>query len=167
MRPAVLLATAISMLAVALWLGGLTALGAIVAPTVFASVSFPQSADAMTLVFRRFDVVAMTCGGVALASEAFRLLAGAPFGWSDRARAGATVVAAALASYQGSSLTPRIAALHASGVVRGSGPGGLELSRLHDLAEASGKAQVALLFAVVVLHAVSLGQGRRGARRVP
>ena len=53
-------ASVIGALAVAVWLGGLLVLGAIAAPLVFANVSFPQSADAMTLVFRRFDTVAMT-----------------------------------------------------------------------------------------------------------
>ena len=46
----------VALLAIAVWLGGLLALGAVVAPVVFSMVSMPASADAMTTVFRRFDL---------------------------------------------------------------------------------------------------------------
>ena len=49
----------LAILAVAVWLGGLAALGAVAAPVVFSRVPWPSSADAMTIVFRRFDAVAM------------------------------------------------------------------------------------------------------------
>ena len=52
--------------AIGVWLGGLVALGAIAAPVVFAIVPMPASADAMTVVFRRFDLVAMACAAVAI-----------------------------------------------------------------------------------------------------
>jgi len=45
-------------------------------------------------------------------------------------------VAAAAAVYEGVSVSPRIAALHEAGAIRGSGVQGLELARLHDIAEA-------------------------------
>jgi len=143
-----------SALAVAIWLGGLVALGAITAPIVFTVVSMPQSADAMTLVFRRFDVVAMSCAAIALAAEATRTLARVPFARLDHARAAVTTLAAIAATYEGTNVSPRIAALHMSGAVRGLGPAGIELSRLHDIAEACGKAEVLLLLAVVALQVI-------------
>jgi hypothetical protein len=150
---------AVAALAVALWLGGLVTLGALVAPTIFSRVSMPWSADAMTVVFRRFDLVAMGCAAILLATEAVRAIAavraGRRFSRADHARAALSVLAAAAAVYEGTSISPRIADLHAAGVVRGMGPAGIELSRLHDLAETVGKAEVALLVAVVVLQVVT------------
>jgi hypothetical protein len=148
-------ATALALVAVALWLGGLVALGAVVAPTIFTLVSMPQSADAMTMVFLRFDVVAMSCAAVVLTTEALRALARVPFARVDHVRAGASVLAAAAAVYEGASVSPRIAALHAAGALRGRGAEGIELDRLHHGAETLGKTEVILLVAVVVLHVLS------------
>jgi hypothetical protein len=144
-----------ALLAIAVWLGGLLALGAIAAPIVFAVAPFPQSADAMTLVFRRFDLVAMTCAAVVLASEAARAWMGRTRRMAtggDALRAAASTLAAAAAVYEGSSISPRIASLHFAGVLRGVGPLGAELARLHDMAELSGKAQVLLLALAIVLQ---------------
>lgn len=154
----------VSLLALAVWLGGLLALGAIVAPVVFSVVSMPSSADAMTIVFRRFDQVAMTCAALVLASEAMRALARVGFRPVDHARAALCVVAAALAVFEGTHVSPRIAALHAGGAIRGLGPAGRELAHLHDIAELCGKTEVVLLVAVVVLHVVALTRGGGGAR---
>jgi hypothetical protein len=147
--------SALAMLALALWLGGLVALGTIVAPVVFSRVSMPWSADAMTVVFRRFDLVAMGSAAVLLATEAARAIARIPFARIDHVRAGVSVLAAAAAVYEGTAVSPRIAGLHAAGVVRGMGTAGIELSRLHDTAELLGKTEVVLLAAVIVLHVAS------------
>ena len=130
----------VSLLAVAVWLGGLLALGAIAAPVVFGMVALPSSADAMTAVFLRFDVVAMACAGAVLAAESVRALGRMPFARADLARVAASLLAAAAAVYEGEGVSPKIAALHASGAVRGYGDGGRELSRMHDMAETCGKA---------------------------
>jgi hypothetical protein len=158
------LAASSALLAICVWLGGLLALGAIAAPIVFAVAPFPQNADAMTLVFLRFDRVAMTCAAVVLASEAARA-------WMRRAprtatrgdamRAAASALAAAAAVFEGTSVSPRIASLHAQGAIRGVGPLGAELARLHDTAELSGKAQVLLLALVVVLQTGVAMRGRQ------
>jgi hypothetical protein len=145
------IASVIGALAVAVWLGGLIALGAIAAPLVFANVSFPQSADAMTLVFRRFDMVAMTCAAIAMASEAAKVAGRVAFGRADHLRAGLTVVAAVLAVGEGTLVSPRIAALHGAGVMRGMGVAGETLSHLHDIAETLGKTELVLLAIVLGL----------------
>jgi uncharacterized membrane protein len=149
-------AVVVALLAVAVWLGGLLALGAIAAPVVFSVVPAPSSADAMTIVFRRFDLVAMACAVVVLSVEATRAWARDPFGVSDHLRVGASALAGALAVLEGEIVSPRIAALHWAGAVRGLGTKGIELARLHDVAEACGKAQVGLLVAVVALHVVAM-----------
>lgn len=155
MRATAAVASIAGTLAVAVWLGGLLALGAIVAPIVFGNVSFPQSADAMTLVFRRFDMVAMTCAAIAMAAEAAKVAVRVPFVWTDHLRAGLTVVGAILAVIEGSLVSPRIAALHHAGVVRGMGAAGETLSHLHDIAEALGKTEVVLLAVILGLLAVA------------
>jgi hypothetical protein len=153
-------ASTVALLAVAVWLGGLVALGAVAAPIVFSRVSFPSNADAMTAVFRRFDLIAMSCAAILLASEAVRAVARTPFAPRDHARAGTSILAAALAVFEGTHVSPRIAELHAAGAVRGLGDDGMELSRLHDWAEWCGMAQIGLLTAVVVLQVLALSSIR-------
>ncbi|HLK35393.1 MAG TPA: DUF4149 domain-containing protein [Polyangiaceae bacterium] len=174
-RPLRRVFTAVGSLAVALWLGGLVALGALAAPVVFSVVPLPTSADAMTVVFRRFDLLAMTCAAVALGCEAgagfARALGQSQAGGSDparlvdHARVAATALAAAAAAFEGASISPRIAELHAGGAIRGVADAGRELARLHDLAESLGKSEVLLLGAVVVLRAFSGAFSDGGARQ--
>jgi hypothetical protein len=155
----------VTLLAIAVWLGGLIALGALAAPVVFAMVSLPTAADAMTVVFRRFDVVAMTCGVLILMSEAVRAL-GARLGRADIARVTVSAAAAAAAVVEGTQVSPRIAELHAEGVSRGLGAAGIELAHLHGIAELLGNAQVVLLATAIALHvaALSRSHGPHGAR---
>ncbi|MDP9148686.1 MAG: DUF4149 domain-containing protein [Myxococcota bacterium] len=153
---------AVALLCISLWLGGLVALGAIAAPIVFNVVSHPASADAMTLVFQRFDLVAMACAGMVLATEAALASARGAFDRLDRWRSGLSALAGALAVYEGTRVSPAIAALHAGGAIRGVGSAGADLSRLHDVAEACGKAEIAILVALVVMHVFALS-GRYGA----
>jgi hypothetical protein len=142
---------AVQLLALAVWSGGLLALGAVVAPIVFHVVPAPTSADAMTLVFRRFDVVAIACAGVALVAEAAFALRGGKVRRVDQARAFGLVVAAALAIAIGAWLSPAIADLHRAGAIRGVGEPGLALERLHHLAETLAKAEIAFLVGSFVL----------------
>ena len=148
-----------STVVIALWLGGLVALGAIAAPIVFSVVSFPSNADAMTIVFRRFDTVAMSCGAVLLLTEATQAAVCTPLAVSDRWRIALSSLAAAAAVLEGTNISPRIAALHAAGAVRGIGSAGMDLARLHDMAERLGKAQLVLLVAVISLQIVALTRG--------
>lgn len=154
-----------ALLACAVWLGGIVALGAIAAPVVFSVAPFPQSADAMTTVFRRFDLVAMTCAAVLVGAEGVRLVARVPFSAYDWARTAIAVIAATLAVVEGVWVSPRIAELHFAGALRGIGGAGMELSRLHDLAELGGKAQIALLVGVVFLEVSSLLGPPKAPRR--
>jgi Domain of unknown function (DUF4149) len=153
-------ASVVALLAIAVWLGGLLALGALAAPVVFTVVPLPMAADAMTVVFQRFDIVAMTCAALILLSEALRAVSQRSFARVDIARGVVCAIAAALAVVQGAHVSPRIASLHAVGVSRGLGASGMELSRLHDLAELLGQAQVILLATAVTLHVAALSQSR-------
>lgn len=137
----------VQLLSIAVWAGGLLALGAIVAPIVFRVVPAPTSADAMTLVFRRFDGVAITCAVVALVAEAAFASRGGRATRGDLARGVCLVGATVLAITIGSWLSPGIAALHRAGAVRHIGEAGQALERLHKLAELLAKGEVILLLA--------------------
>jgi hypothetical protein len=150
-RAVVAAIAAVQLLALAVWAGGLLALGAVVAPIVFRVVPAPTSADAMTLVFRRFDMVAIVCAAVALVAEAAFALRGGKVTRSDVARGLCLVAAAALAMAIGAWLSPGIADLHRGGAIRGIGGDGLALERLHHLAEGLAKAEIVLLLASFVL----------------
>jgi hypothetical protein len=138
--------------ALALWVGGLVTLGAIVAPTVFRTVAAPANADAMTTVFRRFDAVAIGCAVVALGSEAAVgfLLSGAQKR-EDRTRILAILGASGLATLEAVWLSPSIQALHQAGAVRRVGDAGEALDRLHGIAERCAKLELFLLAIVLVL----------------
>jgi hypothetical protein len=152
----------VQLLALAVWAGGLVAVGAVVAPIVFRIVPAPTNADAMTLVFRRLDVVAIACAAVALVAEAGFAVRGGARTRVDLVRAACVVVASGLAITIGAWIAPGIAELHRSGAVRGVGEGGLALARLHHLAEALSKGEVVLLLAAFVLSVMKVA--RAGAR---
>jgi putative copper export protein len=154
------LATFLGVLAAGLWLGGLVVLGAIVAPIVFHEVPAPASGDAMTLVFRRFDRVALGCAAVLGVVEAVRARTSGVGRW-DIARIVCTVVASGIAMMMALRISPAIAELHASGAVRGVGPLGRALDRAHDWATRLGNIEALCLIAVIFLHV------RKAFRRDP
>jgi hypothetical protein len=153
-------AATIAVVCLGIWVGGLVALGACAAPIVFHVVPAPFSGDAMGAVFRRFDQVAITCGVVVLACEAVRLRTAPPAAGRNRAfertRTALAVVAAGGAIYGGTRLSPAILALHAAGAVRGFGADGLELERVHRLAESVAKVEVAAGLLLLALHVTTL-----------
>ncbi len=155
---AIPITAAIYLLALSLWLGGLVVLGAIVAPTVFRIVPAPSSADAMTVVFRRFDVIAISASVVALVSEAIFATRGPKPKKLDLVRALAALVASAIAVIEGVWLSPAIQSLHRDGAVRGFGPDGNELERLHRLAETLAKGELLLLLVILALLVAKLAR---------
>ena len=145
----------ITVLALALWLGGLLTLGAVVAPIVFSIVPAPTSADAMTIVFRRFDAIAITSAAVVLFCELWRVKIGAKLSRLDLARGVSLAIAGVLALYEGMVVSPRVEALHRGGAIRGLGDLGMQLESAHALAESISKIEAFLLVAFVVLYAMT------------
>jgi uncharacterized membrane protein len=148
----------IYVLALSAWAGGLVVLGAIVAPTVFRIVPAPSSADAMTVVFGRFDALAMTSAAIALVAESTLFLKDGKPSRLDLVRGSALVAAGALSIVVGAWLSPGIAELHRQGAVRGANAAGLELERLHRLAESAGKLELLFLLLVLVLLLAKLAR---------
>ena len=143
------------LLAVSLWAGGLVTLGAIVAPLVFGIVPMPASADAMTAVFSRFNLVACACAVVVVLCEAARGLTRRPLARLDVLRAVVASLAAALAVVEAVAITPRISALHASGAIRGVGDAGRALDSIHHAAEALAKIELSALVVALALFAAT------------
>ncbi len=146
----------IQLLALALWSGALFTLGAIVAPIVFRVVPAPTNADAMTLVFRRFDGLAVGCACVALLAEGVLAALSSSRGMTklvrvDFIRIACVVCAAVLAVAIGAWVSPGIKALHEAGALRGVGDGGHALARLHHVAEFLAKGESAFLVAAFIL----------------
>lgn len=150
-------ATGVSTLAAAVWLGGILVLGAIVAPIVFHEVPAPTSADAMTRVFLRFDRVALVALLVAAVAEAVAGRVAPPRSRLETARLVFGALAGALAVVQASWLSPAIADLHAQGAIRGLGPLGEALEVIHHRSELCGKTEVLFLVGFLVLVAARRG----------
>jgi uncharacterized membrane protein len=157
-----LVAGSLALLAAGVWLGGLLVLGAIVAPTVFREVPAPASADAMTIVFVRFDKLAMLSAAIVAVAEVVRMRAergevpGSAPTRIAALRLGVIAGAGALAVVQGVWLSPTIVSLHREGAIRGLGPLGEKLERFHAWSETCGKTESLLLVALVVLLAHAL-----------
>jgi Domain of unknown function (DUF4149) len=144
---------ALALVALAVWLGGLTILGAVAAPLVFRIVPAPASADAMSAVFLRFDSIAIASAVVVLLVEGGHSLLRRPLLRRDLVRAAVTVGAAGLAIVEAMVVSPHIERLHREGAIRGLGAAGLELDQVHHTAESLAKGELALLVLVLVLHA--------------
>ncbi len=159
-----LVAGSLALLAAGVWLGGLLVLGAIVAPTIFREVAAPASADAMTIVFTRFDKLAMTAAAIVAVAEVVRTRTG-EFDLSrvDYARVGVIALAGGLAVVQGTWLSPTVVALHRDGAIRGLGPLGERLERFHAWSETCGKTESLLLVVLVVLLAHALSKPSHAA----
>jgi hypothetical protein len=149
----------VAIVALTVWIGGLLTLGAIVAPIVFSSVPFQTAADTMTVVFSRFDKLAMGAAAVVLGTEALRAHIEQREGAMTKghlARIVVTLVLAGMAVAEGLWVTPEIAALHGEGAVRGVGDAGMKLASLHSIAEHLGQAQALLAIVLIALHFTTL-----------
>jgi len=103
-----------TVLAIAVWIGGLLGLGAIAAPAIFEVVSLRQVPDGRMLsgaifgeVLRRFDVVSYGCGTLILAALAVRAVLG-PRPRRFSVRLGIAVLMLSVSMYAGMVLSSRI-----------------------------------------------------------
>lgn len=133
-----------TVLAIAVWIGGLIALGSIAAPAIFEVVSLRQVPDGRILsgaifgeVLRRFDLVSYGCGALVLATLAVRAVLG-PRPRRFSLRAGIAVLMLGASMYSGMVLSSRIAGVQqeiGASVAPSSLPDGdprrVEFGRLH------------------------------------
>ena len=133
-----------TVLAIAVWIGGLLALGAVAAPAIFDVVALRQVPDDRLLagaifgeVLRRFHLVSYGCGALILMSFVTRAVLGPrPRRFSLRLTVATLMLAASL--YSGMVLSSRIARVqHEIGVstspssLPATDPRRLEFGRLH------------------------------------
>lgn len=151
-------------LALSVWLGALPILGAVVAPVVFRGVPMPFSADAMTEVFQRYDRIAVASGLMLVAAQGGLAVLDSRGGRRHRLFGlGGGALLLALATYQASAVSAKIAALHRAGALRGFGPEGLELDRVHRVASMLGRVELAVaLVTLATLLSARRGQTARG-----
>ena len=102
------------LLALAVWVGGLVALGAIAAPAIFDAVTLRQIADGRALsgaifgeILRRFHLVAYACAAAVIGSLIIRAVLGPrPRRFAVRLAIAAVMLAAT--AYSGLIVSPRI-----------------------------------------------------------
>jgi hypothetical protein len=155
-------AAVVAIVAWALWLGGMIALGACAAPFVFQLTPYPFSGQAMGAAFARFDSIAITCSVIALGAEAVRTLLSSRHRQTlaVRLRRYLAMLIALGAVYTGLRLTPAILSMHNDGVRRNVGAQGSELERIHRQAELIGKVNVPIAILVIALHVFTLRSER-------
>jgi hypothetical protein len=122
-----------TVLAIAVWIGGLIVLGGIAAPAIFEVVSLRQVPDGRMLsgaifgeALRRFDLVSYSCGALVLATLAVRAVLG-PRPRRFSLRVGIAVLMLGASMYSGMVLSSRIAAVQleiGAGVAPSSLPSG-------------------------------------------
>jgi hypothetical protein len=113
-----------TVLAIAIWMGGLLALGAVAAPAIFDVVAARQVPEARILsgaifgeVLRRFDLVSYACGAIVLLALALRAVLG-PRPRRFSVRAGIALLMLGASLYAGLVIAGRI-----DSVQRQIGPG--------------------------------------------
>lgn len=137
----------VAVLALVIWIGGLLALGAIAAPSIFAVLAITQPDEGRMLagalfgeILRRFHMVGYGAGALLLGTLLLRRVLGpAPrrFAW----RAGIAAVMLSASAYSGLIVASRIAQIQRSiGAAPSSLPAGdarrVEFGRLHGLSTA-------------------------------
>ena len=133
-----------TVLAIAVWIGGLLAIGAVAAPAIFEVVSLRQVPDARMLaggivgeILRRFHFVAYGCGAIVLIALSARAVLGPrPRRFAIRlALAGVMVAASAYSGVVIASRIERVQQAIGAGIAPSSLPAGdprrVEFGRLH------------------------------------
>jgi hypothetical protein len=156
-------AESVATLAMALWLGGLLALGALAAPVVFGELERDIAGTVMGTIFGKFDRMVLVLVLVFAVAEAVRIyidrdrLGGA----LARARLGLAALLVILALISSLWLTPGLNEMFAEGVRRGVGEAGQRMDRMHAWSETLGKAAAACAAAWIAIGIIT---GRRRGR---
>lgn len=137
-------------LGLAVLIGGMLALGAFVAPTLFHHLPLQQAGQMMTMIFRRYDMVILAGILMLVAGECLRLLVlGLPTFIIARLRLLLVMLLTGIAVFSLWRLHPQLEAYQRQGVTRGIGIAGQQFDRMHRQSETLYKTQ--MLLAVLVL----------------
>jgi hypothetical protein len=153
-RPALFItAKTLEALALCLWLGGMVAVGAFVAPVAFAELARADAGRVMGECFRRLNSAGIACGGVLLLTlvlEGIAVPSSPPR--LRAARAALAGGALALSLYLTFSLFPEMEAQRASA---GPGPAPEGFAALHALSRRLLSFQMLLLLGALIASAAS------------
>jgi hypothetical protein len=147
--------TALQNIGLAVMAGGMLALGAFTAPTVFHALPREEAAPLMARIFTRFDGVLQMALGLTLLGELLRRAAG-PATWTQGLWAKLRLAALALLTvsllYATVVVNPQIADMNRAGVRRALNTAqGQQFERTHRLSESLYKLDLLLVFLLLIL----------------
>lgn len=147
-----------------MWAGGLTLLGAVVAPHVFlhAGLERAEAGAVMAPLFLAFDRWILALMALLLVGEFLRLGARPLSGISLILAVALALLLVGSGAWSALGVGPAIDHLRLQGAHAGVGPEGLRFDRLHNQSERLGKFQV--LGCAALLAAAWIPQGPEGAR---
>lgn len=127
-----------------MWAGGLTLLGAVVAPHVFlhAGLERAEAGAVMAPIFLAFDRWILVLMAILLVGEFLRLGAGRLAGPRHALTLALTILLLGSGAWGSLGVGPAIDRLRLQGAHAGVGPEGLRFDRLHKQSERLGKIQV-------------------------
>jgi len=148
-------AEAVATLALFVWIGGLIALGAFVAPQVFGQLDRERAGQLMGTIFRNFDGLVLACVALFALGESVRNAAGQwRLPW-NRARAAVAVFIVGCGLAASAWYSPQIHQLFERGVRRGVGAEGARMETIHQRAETAGKGAAAGAVVWLLMGALS------------
>lgn len=144
--------SAMQNLGLALIVGGMLAIGAFVAPVIFKQFPRHEAGVALTIVFRRYDILLLVALGLVFAGEAGRYLSGlfANMHWMNLVRYGILVMMGGLMIYSTQVVNKQIEDMQHAGIHPDASPQGIEFAKTHKLSENLYKTEM-LLAAVLLL----------------
>ena len=142
--------TALQTIGLALVLGGILTVGAFVAPVLFKQFPREAAGAAMTIIFKRYDIVLLISTGLILGGEALRVIT---TGWPKMGvfsglRMGLMLLLAGIIVYSALNITPQMTAMQDKGLA-GHPELMFQFGQLHQMIEKLYK--VAVVFAAVLL----------------
>lgn len=143
----------LQMLGLALLIGGMLALGAFTAPTLFHALPRPEAGAIMTQIFRQYDGVLLTGVGLIAGGELLKRWVSGPFELTPMTGVRYLLLTGliGLVLYTTQGLSPHIAAFQAKGPAHWSLQERGEFDTLHHQAESLYKTELSLAVLVLIL----------------
>lgn len=149
------LGTALQNTGLALMIGGMLALGAFTAPVLFKTMARPEAGEAMTVIFRRYDIVLLVSVLLVLAGEALRVWAqgGMPvLGLWSGVRYGVLTLLVACTLFSTLKINAQIESAQKAGIAATASVEEVrKFNKVHTLSEKLYKLQLYLALALLVM----------------
>ncbi len=157
--------TALQLIGLALMIGGMLALGAFTAPVVFKNFPRPEAAAAMSVIFRRYDLVLLGALGLVWIGEIFRntvrIFALTPIFLTRLIILGLLTGGIWVST---SVLNPQIEKLNHDGIVRDTTTAaGRDFDRAHKISESIYKVDLLLAVLLIFLTPIAVPRSKADA----